>query len=140
MSGKVFIQICATTLLVAFFMPWFSIMGGDVSGFDIPRLVNRWLPGNEEVYIIFAIPALSVITLMLSFNRNYQLAYIFSLIAGLVTLSLITYVIYYIVYDLGGGEISRNFLEFFIETLGIGAWLTLISGFFLLFLGISRHK
>lgn len=99
-------------LLVSYFLPWLSFLGGSVAGYDLHKL---WKPGE----FAFAIPLLAVCAVGAEMTGHKKIGTTVGQIAGGVPLVLLSVALYQFGADLFNG-------------ISVGGWLTLISGFFVL--------
>lgn len=97
-------------LLISFFLPWISILGVGVAGY---QLYEMWKPGAY----LFVIPALAVGALALGFSGHKNMA--IGQLAGGAPFVFLAIVL----YESGSA---------FLESIAIGGYLTLASGGFLL--------
>lgn len=107
----------AIALFISFFLPWASIFGMSISGYEIGKL------GSEGNYA-WIIPILSGATIFVSLSgsKNRTLG----LICGIIPLLAILYLFIEIGQHAGFrgvGEVLKNFFKIF----SIGVWLTIIS-------------
>lgn len=104
------VTIGCIVLIVSFFLPWISILGAGVGGYEIHQLSSHWM-------WLWSIPVAGVAALVLGFagKRNIEVAQI----AGGLPLVGLAVALY------------QNGLDL-IRALQIGAWATLGSGLFLL--------
>lgn len=100
----------ALILLIAFFLPWVYILGTGVGGHQLRQI---WEPGP----FLFSIPILAAITLLLGVSGKPNV------VVGQLTGGVPFIFLAVALYQFGS--------ELF-QAIGIGAYLTLASGFFLL--------
>ena len=111
------ITLCATGILICFFLPWAQIFGGNVSGFDLQKL-------NDQQKLLWLIPIFCVITIIGGLTGRSQK------IAAQLTGALPFFALAYWLHQLGGD---------LMKVLNIGAYGSLILGL-IMFLVARRLK
>jgi hypothetical protein len=110
------VNLCAAGLGVSFFLPWASIFGGNISGFDLQKA------GGEQ-RLLWAIPIFCAITIFAGVTKRSQ-----QIIAQLTgVLPYVVGVYWYI-----------RLKDDFFHVLTFGAYLSLIFGAALLILPRSQ--
>ncbi len=122
MSVKHVMLASCFVILLAFFMPWFSIFGIGASGYNISNLVG------SDGYWLWSIPTCAGLTLLGSLGNSVkQLS-----IMGIVTGSLPPCLALYMAAKMGGdrdlgGIVTIDLFETISNIASIGVWLTIIS-------------
>ncbi len=109
-------SLCAAGLGISFFLPWASIFGGSISGFDLQK-------AGEEQRLLWAIPIFCAITIFAGVTKRSQQ------IIGQLTGAL-PYVV--------GVYWYMKLKDDFFHVLAFGAYLSLIFGAALLILPRSQ--
>jgi len=107
------IALCSLALIGCFFLPWIKILLGAASGYDLQQL-----PG-AEVKFVWLIPVFAFLSLLAAVMR--QSATAAASFAGIVPFLLLLFY---------GTQLGKEFLE----TLQVGAYLSLALGALLLIL------
>lgn len=63
MNTAQLVGLCATGLLICFFLPWVQILFGKPSGFDLARQ-------GDHFYLFWALPFFCVVTTIAGFTKN----------------------------------------------------------------------
>lgn len=125
-------NLCAVGLIVFFFFPWVSAMGGLISyaGYEIPDIVKEMAylaamaSGAEKPdylvylsYLIYLMPIFSVLTII--FGVTGKSTKVTGFIAGLVPIAVFVSVFGYTLTQ------TQTDLDTLFAGMAIGAWLTL---------------
>jgi len=110
------VTVCAVGLLAAFFMPWVSVFGTGMSGYNLGQLGSY---GNYA----WAIPILAGLTILISAlginNRGI------GAITGIVPLAIILYTMLKLDLEVGSNAAEKVRIVA-LNFLSIGAWLTIV--------------
>lgn len=106
------VNLCALGLTVSFFLPWASIFGGTISGFDLQK-------AGDEQRLLWAIPIFCAITIFAGVTKRSQ-----------QTIAQLTGVLPYVV----GVYWYMKLKDDFFHVLAYGAFLSLAFGAALLIL------
>jgi hypothetical protein len=112
------ISLCATGLLICFFLPWAQILGQSISGFDLQKL-----GGNQKA--LWLIPISCIITIVAGFAKQSQKSA--ALFAGVLPFFALAYWLYQLGSDL-------------MKILEIGAYFGLGLGLVLILLSATSKK
>jgi hypothetical protein len=122
-------NICASVIVVAFFLPWADLGFASVSGYSLPNLVNSMAQlgqafsdnseasTNYSIYIVYLVPLLGILILLFGYLnkpiKNICLAACALNLGGFI---------YHLIAE-SGGEIGMY---------GIGIWITLLASIVML--------
>lgn len=76
MKGKFLIYIGAAVVIICFFLPWFSFMGFELSGFSIPQMSEQATifgvteTTSAKVYLVYLVPLLALVCAGLAFMTS----------------------------------------------------------------------
>ncbi len=118
MNKKIYSIIIGAILLVAFFLPYISLFGFNISGLDVATKGNSW-----EGYVLFLIPLSGLMLLIGGLNNgNYPLG------RSLWTILPLLGILFMIIGEpiIQGQGISDVFSALG-KGYGIGLWLSIIA-------------
>lgn len=107
------ITLCALGVLLSFFLPWITLLGANISGYQFQGLFGG------RALLLWSIPIFSIITIFATAtNRNPRNA---AQLAGALPFAVLGYGLYNVGQDI-------------FQALGFGAYLGLVAGLALIIL------
>ena len=108
------IGLCATGLLICFFLPWAQFLGGSISGFDLQKL-----GGNQK--FLWLIPISCAITIVAGYMKQGQKSA--AQFAGVLPFFALAYWVHLL-----GVDVAKNVLAYGAYAgLGLGLALIILS-------------
>ena len=119
---QIFIALLSILLAICFFLPWFSVLGQKVSGFDLFKMETTGINGR----LLIVIPGVALMSLLTAIGKLEQ-ARGMSILAGCLPLIVLAY--------FWSQEGSGIF-----QILGVGAHLSLLLAGLLVLMGLAPTR
>jgi hypothetical protein len=130
-SNKTLRVLLCAAIIIAFFLPWFSIMGSAANGWNIAMQSTSGESNQTRVTIIkysfLLIPLFALIVLIRS-AANRSSGFLLRLLPFLVT-AILSALFIFGAFDQGG---TKETLNTWLQTLSTGYYITVVASFLLI--------